>query len=603
MLRPFLGFHVFDTVILDTATQTAFTGNTYPEGGEVVIWAQTYLVDNVGSTVQGFDSSSFSISGGSANVIRANTQANIDVYGSSFNLIGGVNPGEGNTCGTIKIDRASDNVVVGNTTTRVRVLGWIAGGEPVSRNRIGGPTAAERNFITGYGTWSEEGYPGGTTVQVFDSIGTLIENNWIGTTPDGMAQGSQASTQGIGFEGENYDALVRGNRIAGILGHGIGPHYAGWLVGSAIDVYGTGAGVTLVGNTIGLNANGEPVLGSVTGIATRNHYLGPIQGVVIGGTGLGEGNVIAGHLLPGVSVANTHCGVRITGNSIHSNGALGIDLITGGFLTGVTPKDPLDLDAGGNGLQHFPVLQSVATSGSSLRVTGTLQASASSDFTLELFASPQSDASGHGEGELYLGSTSVVTDANGNAAIDATLAVALAPGWFVASTATSAGGSTSEFSASVVASSCATAVYCTAKLNSLGCLPLISASGGASASAGSGFTIECANVLNQRSALLFYGVHGPADAPFQGGTLFVAAPIARTPIQDTGGTPPPSSDCSGQLAIDMNAFAVGALGGSPLPELTVAGTAVHCQWWSRDPGFAPPNNTSLSAGLFYTVCD
>ncbi|TAH39449.1 MAG: hypothetical protein EYC70_01300 [Planctomycetota bacterium] len=451
VLRPFLGFRVFDTAILDGTTQTAFTGETNPEGGgEVVIWAETYLIDNVGGVMRGFDNASIHVSGGSANVIQGNTQSNIEIYDSPFTLIGGTNPGEGNTCGTIKIDRSNNNVVVGNTTTRVRVLGWFGGGQPAVNNRIGGPTPAERNYITGYGTWSEEGYPGGTTVQIFDSIGTIVENNWIGTTPDGLAQGNLASTQGIGLEGENHDVIVRNNRIAGILGHGIGPHYAGWLVGSAIDIYGIGSGITLVGNTIGLNANDEPVLGSVTGIMTRNYYLGPIQNVVIGGTAAGEGNVIAGHLASGISVANTYSGVRIAGNAIHDNGALGVDLITDGFLTGVTPNDPLDADSGGNGLQNFPVIQSATAQGSSVRIRGGLNSSALAQFTLEFFASPTADPSGHGEGQLHLGSTSVQTNAAGNAAFDVTLPASVPAGWVATSTATLEPlGSTSEFSAAV----------------------------------------------------------------------------------------------------------------------------------------------------------
>jgi len=157
---------------------------------------------------------------------------------------------------------------------------------------------------------------------------------------------------------------------------------------------------------------------------------------------------------------------------------------------------------------------------------------------------------------------------------------------------------------SVTCSVCPTpAIYCSAKFNSLGCLPDIGAFGTASATAGSGFVVFCDGIMNNKSGLLFYGINGANSLPFQGGTLCVASPIKRTPAISSGGTPPPANDCSGQFVIDMNAFAVGALGGTPLPELQVSGTVVHTQWWGRDPGFPAPNNTTLSGGLSYTICD
>jgi hypothetical protein len=145
--------------------------------------------------------------------------------------------------------------------------------------------------------------------------------------------------------------------------------------------------------------------------------------------------------------------------------------------------------------------------------------------------------------------------------------------------------------------------YCTAKLNSLGCTPSISSSGASSASASSGFLISSANFRNQKAGLLLYGLTGPAAAPFGGGTLCLASPVRRSVGVGSGGSPLPTADCSGVYSIDMNAFAAGALGGSPRPELRISGTTVDTQWWGRDPGFPAPNNVTLSGGLRYLVCD
>ncbi len=143
--------------------------------------------------------------------------------------------------------------------------------------------------------------------------------------------------------------------------------------------------------------------------------------------------------------------------------------------------------------------------------------------------------------------------------------------------------------------------YCTAKLNSLFCLPAISFTGTPSAAATSGFTLTASNVINNKPGLLLYGTTGRAASPFGGGTLCVAATVRRTPGLSSGGNPPPN-DCSGAYSIDMNAFASGNLGGNPFAALIVPGTVVDCQFWGRDSGFAAPNNVTLSNGLEYTVC-
>ena len=101
---------------------------------------------------------------------------------------------------------------------------------------------------------------------------------------------------------------------------------------------------------------------------------------------------------------------------------------------------------------------------------------------------------------------------------------------------------------------------------------------------------------------MFYGITGRATLPFQGGTLCVKAPVKRTAVMGSGGTPPPVDDCSGVFVIDMNAFAHSAGPPVPLPALSVAGTMVNCQWWGRDQGFPAPDNTTLTDGLEYAVC-
>lgn len=120
-------------------------------------------------------------------------------------------------------------------------------------------------------------------------------------------------------------------------------------------------------------------------------------------------------------------------------------------------------------------------------------------------------------------------------------------------------------------------IYCTGKVNSLGCTPALATSGLPSTSAGNGFEIAASQMLNNQFAMLFYSTTAGAAIPFHGGTLCMQAPLERTFAVSTGGNPPPA-DCSGVPEIDFNAFVAG---GSD-PSL-VAGVPVWCQFFSRDP--------------------
>jgi len=135
-------------------------------------------------------------------------------------------------------------------------------------------------------------------------------------------------------------------------------------------------------------------------------------------------------------------------------------------------------------------------------------------------------------------------------------------------------------------------IYCTAKVNSLGCTPQIGYEGCPSASASNTFRIRCSNVITNKSGLLFYG-YGPAAAPFQGGFMCVQSPVRRTPIQSSGVHAPPD-DCSGSFSFQMNSWIQ-----SGIDPLLVPGATVCAQFWSRDP--ASPSTTSLSDALSFTV--
>jgi hypothetical protein len=136
------------------------------------------------------------------------------------------------------------------------------------------------------------------------------------------------------------------------------------------------------------------------------------------------------------------------------------------------------------------------------------------------------------------------------------------------------------------------AVYCTAKINSLGCSPAIGSSGSPSASSALPFLIGASNFVNQKSGLLFYS-HAPIATAFQGGTLCVGSPTVRTPIQGSGGSAS-GADCTGTYSLDFNARIHSAVDAS-----LVAGAQVFAQYWSRDPSSA--SQTSLSNAVRFVI--
>jgi len=135
--------------------------------------------------------------------------------------------------------------------------------------------------------------------------------------------------------------------------------------------------------------------------------------------------------------------------------------------------------------------------------------------------------------------------------------------------------------------------YCTAKTNSVGCVPQIDHSGVPTRVTGADdFTITASNVLSGKNGLLFWGRTALSN-PFHGGILCVGPPTVRTPIQDSG-----CAICAACQGTYTFAFSHSYMAAHSVQ----SGDTIYAQFWSRDPGFAPPKNYGLTDALEFTVC-
>ena len=112
------------------------------------------------------------------------------------------------------------------------------------------------------------------------------------------------------------------------------------------------------------------------------------------------------------------------------------------------------------------------------------------------------------------------------------------------------------------------------QVSSQGVAPSMTIAGTSSASSPSPFDVGALNVINNKNGLLFYG-YAPKSSPFGGGTMLVASPRKRTPVQSSGGNPLPD-DTSGVFSYDFNA-----------------------RYWYRDPKSA--STTGLSDAVHFVI--
>jgi hypothetical protein len=298
-------------------------------------------------------------------------------------------------------------------------------GNRIGTNSDGLSDALERNLISG-------NYQTTISAIYFNNLSnpsappTIIAGNWIGVDATGLT----ALPNNYGISGTSaVPVIIRDNVIAANTINGISSASSGMII---------------IGNHIGVGADG------VTPLGHGQHGVN-LSGSdnQIGGTGPGEANIIAHNgtvsaFYSGVLVGNTGLRNTLRGNRIYANSRLGIDLR---WPDGVNINDDGDPDTGGNNLQNYPVITfAQAYANGTTVIQGTLNSNSDTSFTLDFYYSSEVDPTGYGEGEVYLGETTVATDAEGNAVFDVTLPATIPPNQFVTTTATHADGSTSEFS-------------------------------------------------------------------------------------------------------------------------------------------------------------
>jgi hypothetical protein len=367
----------------------------------------------------------------------------------------------------IKIQRGSYMNIIGNR------IGTNAAGTAVNPNggntygvhvenadhvAIGGPNAADRNVIAGN---SEGVVLAGFSFDGLNYMSTSnsVVNNYIGTDVTGTVQidnnigvrvGPWATGNTIGAVGQgnlisgntSYNVRIQGPLESGttVAGNKIGVNANG-VAGSMVSPSGVSVALGASGNTIGpgnviSNVSGgvylrdagttsNVVKGNLMGIGTNGapvpNYHGVLvsdgaSGNMIGGTGAGDGNVIAnnngfGVRIDGLNATTAQNSVR--GNSIYANGSL------------LQPDEQIDNANGGNMNPPWPYI--------SLSTGLTVQGTACPYCAVDIFSSTVNHP------QFFEGTTTA--GPGGNFTFTSSMPFA---GQYVIATATDIDGNTSE---------------------------------------------------------------------------------------------------------------------------------------------------------------
>ena len=250
----------------------------------------------------------------------------------------------------------------------------------------------------------------------------VIEGDYIGLGASGSALGNGAD--GVVVQGGATNNTIGGTATgsADVISAN-GQH--GVLITDANTV-----GNVVEGDFIGTDATGTRALGNHSDGVHVSGLAGNVVGNAFGQTNPGAGNTIAFNGANGFASDGSTESSTILGNSIFSNGGLGISEAAG---TGAT-------------LEPAPTLQAPVTSGGTTTVHGTTTGAPVKGgmLIIQFFASPSGN-----QGKVLVGQVTVTTDAKGNASFSIALSSAAVAGQVITATATDQTFGTSIFSNAV----------------------------------------------------------------------------------------------------------------------------------------------------------
>ncbi|HSH39387.1 MAG TPA: hypothetical protein VK993_11430 [Chthoniobacterales bacterium] len=414
-----------DSVTIDGYTQPGSRPNTTDTGSNAVILVQIAArPDGTSSVFQGLTIRAVdcTLRGMIITGFRRTVQGlGSDANGYGVKVLAGGCVIEGNFFGT----DGSDSSAFRNDPIGVYIA--------ASGTQVGGNTPAARNVIGGSSIGIYVVQPGPGTLEDIK-----ISGNQIGTNPQppGSSSGkAEGVPNGTGIQGF-------ANRKGGVVIGGTTPAEGNLISGNSVGI--EGAQFLIQGNSIGLQPDrSEPVVNQYAGISIRS------SDNMIGGFEPGAGNRIAFNQHGVALLYASRQGVMflsafrntILSNSIFANSVIGIDLSARFLPDGPTSNDFGDADAGPNNLQNFPVIAAVKQAEGGAVISGALNSTPSSTFTVQIFETLPDN-----RGQNLLGTLSVITDQGGSVPFELLYPGTVANDSVITATATDAAANTSEFS-------------------------------------------------------------------------------------------------------------------------------------------------------------